>query len=786
VQGEQYNGTYFGAMPDPYIPNEDKGLDYHRRCIYAVANQYCQSELNVFTNQGIEINNNLDYSRFNGNSYYLQLYAYIFGEQNNIAYQFMTELPETGVTKPAVWIPGKQIRYFVDKLKGQYMEKMRSAQITTRTINPNTVSGREKIKKKLETYLDFKIEFDQLITDAGMKPEQVLDYLPQSKEDIEEYIDNLNALLEKTYGTISRSIYYQTGFVNNLIPAMVDVIVTGYCGFKLRIINKKVVPEYCFAPTLFFDRDTDGDYRENMRFAGRYSYLTLPEIQERFNISNAELIYIKEHCKQTSYWGGYGMPQEAIASFAGMNRVFPIYLNRSSIPTYLVLETEWQDVSKISYTYSTLKNGVELCEPTEEVEKMSKQQLARRKNQRVETKYPKVWRQGVMIGGYVCVDYGIRPFQAHSTYGTYKTPCSYFIFTPDMKFGFASSTVRAAKELQDDISLYTYKIQHIVQADKGVLLALNNTFIGTSAVKFLEQIQSNGVAELDYSMLGNDDIAKMLLGVPVFHKEDLSLNAAGVAQYMQMIAFKMTQLEQIFHLPPVSQGRETGIDNKSVQTQAVELANIGISPLYIRFDNYINIIMQYATNVQKDIYAMLNDGGEEIILLEKDEVTAIKMTQDMYYDDVLVAVKFDDPISKDLKEKTFQIMFAKIQNGDTSISLVDSIKIMSSNSVGEMETVARKADIKAKRTQEQNQAMAQQQQQIDMAQQQQLAQQQSQTQLGAVGMQEQQKNIRQDKELEMQNKQLAFQATDKIATLEDNEKDREHKLELEKSKKING
>lgn len=769
-------------MPNMYVPEREKDEDYYLQCINAVAFSYANTEVGVFN---LYKKDDSLYNRQSNFDNYINLYAYIFGEQENIQYQFITLLPETQGAKPANWVPGKQIRYFVDKIKGQYMEKIQSAQITTKTYNANFVEHKS-IREKLEIYLEFKTSFDSMAQEFGIPIQNDLGFLPNSKDDIEDYIADLSSLIEKQYGTIANSIFYQSGLLNKLIPLMVDVIVMGYGGFKLRLHNNKIIPEYCFAPSLFFDRTTDGDYREEMRYAGNYSYLTMPEIQERYSLTSNEISYIQDNCNSSSMWAS-----RFIADLPGsgvLDNVLPLY-GDDVMPKYLVIDAEWQDIVEVNYTYSTIKNGVELCESSDAISKMTKSQLKRRKFGRKVTKHCKVFREATLIGGCFLTNGGIRPFQSHSTYGTYDTHLSYFIFTPDMKFGWANSLIKATKDLQDDISAYNYKIQEYIEADKGVIVALNSTFAGTSALKFMEQIQSNRIAELDYSSIHSGN--SLLLNVPVFQREDLSLSVDKVMGYVQLIAVKMRNLEEIFHLPPVSQGREVGIDNKSVQAQSVALANVGLSPLFKRMDIFIGMMLQYATNMQKDVLVKLDRIGDSVTMLGKDEMVALRLTKDMYADDIHVKINFDNPADKDLKEKVYQLMLAKEQNGQAQFTTQENIAILNASSSAEMEQIAIKAQRRVKKEQEkmmmQQQAQMQQQAMMQAQSQQQIADTQAGAKMSSTEVQEQQKNMRQEKDLAMQDANLQYRANDKLATLEDNEKDRDNKLRVEllKRNKVN-
>jgi hypothetical protein len=364
-----------------------------------------------------------------------------------------------------------------------------------------------------------------------------------------------------------------------------------------------------------------------------------------------------------------------------------------------------------------------------------------------------VWHQATVIAGRYVVDYGIVSNQVVTKIPKGEFQCPMTVYIDDYTSGCYKSRVSRMKPFQDDINLADTKIKEAELNDLGVnYIVLDG---GADSQKTIKEIYED-FKSMKMTMLKVDAEEENLIQKQFAQMMDFTGALKVVDVYQQIKDVCRREMQNIMHLPEIAMGQQSAVIGKGVQQNAVQLASVGLAPLFNGFVNYKQRRLQLSANIFK--YAMVADNF--------DEEYARRIVGDNGYEWLKTSVieNFEyfgiyfnpyDVIDEQKRASLDQKIFALIQTG--MLDAMDSMRIDQLHSLREAYAYIR---VRVKQRKAEAQQAAEQQRMDNL----QMAQAQNETMLQA-------KQI--PAEAAVQAKQIQTQATS-----QDNERTNQTKKEI--------
>ena len=716
----------FNKIPPALLQEKEKDLPYYKKAMQAIISKWWSSSL---------LANNNSTSIF-----YFKHYQYYFGEQDNGVYRYLTQAGP-GIDLPAVYVPGQQIKQYVDYMVGTVIKQMEGFHLTATSLNPAMQAQLTELFGKAMLHFELKPLMDDIAQKTGMPMNPIQGFNPQRKEDIEKLQQDTTLVAEDTARIIAENDMQVNRGEEKLRRVFFDSLMVGTGTQYLDIENNKTNWEYVPAPFAIIDRAPFSDINKKAAYGGHVMLYSIQEVIEKFNLTDAQIGRLKEISSDVNLMTTMNGAQNG---WGGVYWWWDIY---SATPKVLVAQVEWKDLYYDKKITSVDKNsGHKYLDNWGSYQAMTPKDTTNfhstRASKRVYAKPKTVIRRGVCIAGEIYTDCKIKPNQVgYDSLG--ENEIGYRNFTPTMMFGRNVSITQRLEPLQDERDIFSYLIRQCAARDSGKVLMYNTALMpkgyNGKIDLVITKMKTQGVVEYDTARAEEANLIGNVGAAKFYYVEDLGMKVTDIEAYTFMIDRIDREMQQIVSIPAVALGQQTGTVGKGVQENTAMYATIPQEWMYKGFVEYINSLLQYSVNLSKIAY--LSKGSYEgIFLLNNKQVTFLKIAKDFLFEDFTIRIRSDDVIDEQARISIVQQAQAWAQN--QTITPLDSLRVQKAKTYNEAEKILEEALVRQQNEKQQAQQFEAQQQQAELQNKAQLAQVPSQTALQIANTQEQGKNQR--------------------------------------------
>ena len=687
------------------VKESEKTEDWYRE----VVNHYCTfyNTTNFIANNGLIIS---PVQTINEN------YLYYLSSQDGNRNAFATQNTPAGL----LTTKGNEIYKLVNSLKGKISEYFQKLKITTDLLSEDATNKKD-LKRNLFMFFVTNQEFFKSIAELGVTfnplPEGVI---LKSKEDVDEFME-LDYRQEgcEVAERIADCIMKINYWVSLSEEEFKDVIIAGFTATDAYMKNgmlaeERVLPQECI---LDLRTPNDNSYNEKAMFRGRFINLVSPlaiirefgdrlpqdAIEEIKMLSDSTVGNVGQQFLRmfpASPTGNYELYQYSQAGMRGMTGL-------SVIKMYFLAPKD--------YRYKSTKGILNKYKDYDEDGKPIQANVARKG---IFTSW--VWHQATVIAGKYVVDYGIVSNQVVTKIPKGEFQCPMSVYIDDYTSGCYKSRVSRMKPFQDDINLADTKIKEAELNDLGVnYIVLDG---GSDSQKTIKEIYED-FKSMKMTMLKVDAEEESLMQKQFAQMMDFTGSLSVVNIYQNIKDVCRREMENIMHLPAAAMGQQPSIIGKGVQENTVQLASIGLAPLFNGFVNYKQRRLQLSANIFK--YAMVADNYDEeyarrIVGDDGYEWLKTSVVENFEYFGIYFSPY--DVIDEQKRAALNQKVFALIQTG--ALDTLDTLRLDEIHSLREAYSYIR---VKTKQRKAEQQAMAEQQRMDNLT----MAQSQNETMLQA-------------------------------------------------------
>jgi|694.fasta_scaffold11537_3 hypothetical protein len=573
------------------VKESEKTVDWYR----GVANHYCTfyNTTNFIANNGLIIS---PVQTINEN------YLYYLSSQDGNRNAFATQNTPAGL----LTTKGNEIYKLVNALKGKVSEFFQKLRITTDLLSEDATNKKD-IEKSLYMFYVTNQDFINTLKELGVNfnplPEGVI---LRTKEDVEEFMEldyrQEGCEVAERIADCIMKINYWTSLSEEEFK---DILIAGFTATDAYIKNgvlteERVLPQECI---LDLRTPNDNSYNEKAMFRGRFINLVSPlaiikefgdklpqdAIEEIKMLSDSTIGNIGQQFLRmfpASPTGNYELYQYSQAGMRGMTGL-------SVIKMYFLAPKD--------YRYKSTKGIVNKYKDYDESGNPIKENIARKG-----IFQSWVWHQATVIAGKYVVNHGIVSNQVVTKIPKGEFQCPMTVYIDDYTSGCYKSRVSRMKPFQDDINLADTKIKEAELNDLGLNYIILDG--GTDAQKTIKEIYED-FKSMKMTMLKVDAEEENLVQKQFAQMMDFTGALKVVDVYQQIKDVCRREMENIMHMPAIAMGQQPTVIGKGVQQNAVQLASVGLAPLFNGFIAYKQRRLQLSANIFK--FAIVADNYDE-------------------------------------------------------------------------------------------------------------------------------------------------------------------------------
>jgi hypothetical protein len=568
------------ANIDLEVPEHKKTRDWYKKVARAYAYGYNYPVF--FNGQNLTPNQIITRNRL-----------YVFGEQDigrNYAAVQGTPLQDLNTKH-------NQIFTLVNSMQGKMVEFVNNFKSFSELLSPTAKSKKDILRSQLmyivenkdfvETAKQLGIDFNPLNESLAFKTKQDVDAFMET-----EYREFGAIVAER----ISQIVLKTSDYANLKPTQFFDVIVAGLTAEDRQIENgvhveKKLLPE-----SLILDlRDPNGNnFNDTAWYRGYWVNMASPyEILEKESeYLEPQAIEVIRQAAQSTV-NGYGLwyTKNVLASPTGNFSYYQVSNGMTLNPVTGMSGVRMYFKAKVDYRYYHGKKGklTKYRDYNEKGEPIEKNQNRSGIYSNYRWHYVDLW------GGEFVGKHGICNNE-HYQDGVPLCPMSVYI--DGFHAGFYKSRVSRLIDYQDDINLADSKIRLAEFNDLGLNYIIQNMG-GESEQGLLKRIykdfKSQHMTVLKKDIEDSEELARQKFAEAVDFTG--SLNVVTIYQTIKDNCIR--EMNNMMHLPDVTQGLQQSTIGKGVQSQTIQQANTGLAPLFIGFINYIQRGLQLTCNKNK-------------------------------------------------------------------------------------------------------------------------------------------------------------------------------------------
>ena len=595
----------------------------------------------------------------------IENWSYVFGNQNNYRYKYMTT-DFSGHTLPVQWIPGGKLGSLIDHLKGILLSSIENIEVTAKNLSRDVASAKASMFERMMTYYEFKDIIDKMLP-PGFKYKPVSpedgQEVPETPEDIKKFVekwqDKYSIIAEK----IGRSQIYEDNLKDKFLQSGTNQFVGGISAILTEVQNGRVVntviPDY---EVVWDNRGTDpfnsdsmlcGYVKHNMPYneiIRKYkSYLAPEEMEEIRLIASNGYDNLDEFLFY--YNVGFGVDNR----FNWWHNAGTSNMTMTVATVYWIAPRDWR------YRASQNRYGAERVMKINDNE--SYQSTSKPvKGYDMFGDYDG-WdvHMATLIGNKYIVNYGYMPnvLRHNDMKGKPMLPMS--IFCSGMSINQGKSIVRKLVPLQDELDMYAYKIREKVAKDIGGVYVFNgNKFSGVTSTEIINDLKSIGVFVSDGS---SGEVGDPQNSQRMVERVDMTLDA-NIIRYLELRRELMMEMEMVCSVSRIALGQQGAVIGKSVQEQTINQNSYGTATLMWGLMKHFNQVLQYNVNLKQMLY-QFQDSVEEALVIgdEGSYLLEILNPQEFGTQPLMVFLDIASTLDPQQRAELKSIALSEAQNG---------------------------------------------------------------------------------------------------------------------------
>jgi len=703
--------------PDLEAPEKDRTPKWYFNCV-----KYYSQFFNMPFNQFDETDDELK-KQDTPVEQMIRWYAYYLGRQPNFDYNHIVN-HSTAATIQPVWNKGQKVGKLVDHLSGSMSEMLINAKITTKALSKKAKNKRSKIIEDNMVKYDAAFLFKDLEKNYGVTfnpiaPKKEL----STPEDLARWAEYDYKEQGEIYAQmIANALYAKNKGYSLYSKCMRDAIITNIAGIHHYVENGQAKQERVPPYKAIIDLSVEDDLNRKAQYAGVVNQRTISEIIKKYGgkpkgLSDSEIAELKKMAKK-------GVDDTFLNRYNTTNNInwYDISINDSTKTVDKITEVTmyWITLRDSRYKVNEDKYG------NKNINKLNDEKDKNKKEKGDFFVYDVC--KATVLGNRFIVDWGycnnvVRDVENQSDP---QLPIKFFI--PNMTLDQYRSLVSRIHEYQDSIDVCQYKIKEVMGRDIGKVYIVNGNKLGTKTPReLITDLKSMGLSVTEGTNGEDSDIS---VNQRLVDFVDMTLDP-NILNYIQLRKDYELMMEEIASVPKIALGQEVNV-GLGVQQNVMQSASKGNLNLFNGFTKFLEENLQYATNCQKNVYAIEGNTDAEWVIGERG-LEYIKQTEDFLFESFLIYLKVESVIDEASRKELLDIAFNLSQNGQ--IDMLDWLKIKSATNLTELENELESSLNKKKR-----EAMEMQQKQME--QQMMMQQQQQQAQMQQVAVKEDSANQR--------------------------------------------
>lgn len=643
------------SSPNDFVKESEKTVDWFT--------QYARWAVATFYNQPRQAFYSGDIVDKGISQEAIENWSYVFGNQNNYRYKYMTT-DFSGNQLPVQWIPGGKIGSLIDHMKGILLSSIENIEVTAKNLSRDVASKRSKMMERLLVAQTLKtLQGDDDMGGASFMPISDPTAVLDTVEDVEKYVekwqDKYSIIAEK----IGRSQIFEDQLKEKFLQDGTNQLVGGISGILTEVQNGRVVN------TVIPDYELIWDNRDNDPFNSQ-AYLTgyvkhnvpYQEIIRRYKqwLSPEDMDEIRMIASN-----GYNNMEDFLFFYNvgfGVDNRFNWWHNAgTSNMTMSIATVYW--IAPRDWRYRQLPNrfGVERVLPINDNETYSVDGSPK-KGKDMSGDF-EGWdiHMATLIGNKYIVNYGYMPNVIRNNDKKGRPILPITTFCSGMSINQGKSIVRKLVPYQDELDMYAYKIKEKVAKDVGKVYVFNgNKFSGVTSTEIINDLKSIGVFVSDG---GSGEVDDPQNNQRMVEPVDMTLDA-NIIRYAELRRALENEMEMICSVSKIALGQQGAVIGKSVQEQTINQNSYGTASLMWGMMKHFNQVLQYNVNLKQMVY-QFKDSVEESLNIGDEGSYLLKIVdpQEFGTQPLMVFMDIASTLDPQQRMELKSIALSEAQNG---------------------------------------------------------------------------------------------------------------------------
>lgn len=524
-----------------------------------------------------------------------------------------------------VHIPGQDVSAMVKHLRGVHKTMVKNFKITVKLNSKDAMNKRtemlEGLRTKFALAADYK-EFEAMGVSYNPVGSKEKDFL--NVQEAERWV-NMDYQEEAAVwgGKIANDIYWRNHLAEKADQAMTSVWCVGLTGMHNYVYNNRVITDWIESQNLIWDSTKGFDqFNREGQYAGFIEWITPSYTLQRWHkqLKDDEIEEIKKTTPEN---------EASLAIFPKYGNVAG-YTRQGSGIKYSKVTVYWKAKRNLGWKNGTVKED-------------GFKSIFKTKDGKGDY-YDQCVYQGTLIAGKYLVDIGVAPNQVKDPYNPGESELPIKVFAPNIMLGETNSIVSQLHQLQDLVDYYTnaIKLQISKAVGKGIVVYADMLDGTVAPAAFISDLEQFNVTFLNRKK-GNDEAVDSRTRDKIMDTVDMTLDP-NIKILADLRREQTAIMEAIVSLSPISRGTQTQYVSQGAQQTAIGQSNISMTGTLEAFAQYMEIVMQNATNMGKIIYSM--EDGNEIPIVGKRGADFLKETVKYSNEELGVYIQVNDIITE--------------------------------------------------------------------------------------------------------------------------------------------
>ncbi len=568
---------------------------------------------------------------------------YYQGKQENVEFADWTPENVDGNNYQPHWIKGQDIAELLNHMKGTMLERIANLQITGKALSENVASEKEDYRTKLLMKFKFKdvfAEMKQMGVEFNVGPQKEL----ESEEAIDEFMEKkFKAQGVDVAIAMAKDAWYKNFMLQKFLDSFVKCLMTGTAQMHHYVQNGRLYIKNIPSWQMIYDTRHDDDYNRDAQFIGVVETMTPTELFSRFpKLNKEQREEIKKMSRQKDLGGRYNA---AFSNFLWWN--------------YNVKRDECVITVVTAYWMGLHDMGLKKKKDKFDIDRIMK--VVKDENGDLEKGdygLDDVYR-ATLIGNRYLVEYGLDDNIVEDPLDKTKPMFPIMRYLPNMTGGEPRAMVSRFTDLQDEIDALKYKVRELIGRSKGRCYIVRPSGAGnnTTLQEIYKDFGSMGMTVIPET--GEDPSSR---DSRLLEMADFSLDP-NIMRIEEIVRINRDLLKEYASVSNVSLGMQTTYMGSGERNAAIGQSSYGLAALYHGFMDFIQMNLQYACNVTKNLYTMDDNDTEASFVVGEKGIAYLKVMKDMKFEDFLIMLQLNDVIDDAKRKDIQQLALAWAQNG---------------------------------------------------------------------------------------------------------------------------